>query len=244
MAYGISRPPPALRWQNLAAEADRTRPRPVARNAQKIGTENSSEHMLFVPSAQRQSRSRGIFGSWRLGALPGALEAIEMKFRIRCGAGVVRDWQDFCHRPRSRGQVLFSGAWLRLGTFFLWQVELSHGSDGTRVFTAGRAHSSELACVWNYRHARSPAVAVGYGSSFVRSHFRQASALSSQSALLAFQERTGFSPEAASGLEGPVPLVISAMRSGLLGALMLVWLVSVLFCLLGRYSGAGSSSSC
>mmetsp|Transcript_11330 Transcript_11330/g.27302 ORF Transcript_11330/g.27302 Transcript_11330/m.27302 type:complete len:101 (-) Transcript_11330:304-606(-) len=38
-----------------------------------------------------------------------------------CGAGVVRDWQDFCHRPRSRGQVLFSGAWLRLGTFFLWQ---------------------------------------------------------------------------------------------------------------------------
>jgi len=80
-------------------------------------------------------------------------------------------------------------------------------------------------------------------SSFVRSHFRQALLLASLSALLAFQERTGFSPEAASGLEGPVPLVISAMRSGLLGALMLVWLVSVLFCLLGRYSVPTTDSS-
>ncbi|CAE7486995.1 unnamed protein product [Symbiodinium pilosum] len=80
-------------------------------------------------------------------------------------------------------------------------------------------------------------------SSFVRSHFRQALLLASLSALLAFQERTGFSAEAATGLEGPVPLVISAMRSGLLGALMLVWLISVFFCLLGRYSVPTTDSS-
>eukprot|EP00439_Symbiodinium_sp_Y106_P074413 s400_g14.t1 len=274
MAYGISRPPPALRWQNLAAQADRTRPRPVARKAQKIGAGKDVRRGTQSVLVQRIALSTCCSCLLRRGmrracsSQPGKAAAgessgeegdgaqgsasrtpndrdVDPEFTRQFNAYISayflphrRLWR-WC-RPRLAGRLLpqtskqrpsaLQRSMATLGWSFL-MVLTAPVSSPLGALTA----ASWLVCGITDTHA--------VPSSFVRSHFRQALLLASLSALLAFQERTGFSPEAASGLEGPVPLVISAMRSGLLGALMLVWLVSVLFCLLGRYSVPTTDSS-
>ncbi|CAJ1434239.1 unnamed protein product [Effrenium voratum] len=74
-------------------------------------------------------------------------------------------------------------------------------------------------------------------SDFMRCHFRQALLLALVPALLVFQERA-FNSE----VQGYAPLLFSAMRTGLLGSLTVMWLLSVFCCVLGRYSVPSTDS--